>query len=438
MIEKEKNEKTFTKLKDRKKKNSNVSLKETDIESEIPTNRDNFNDYCLNKMFSEGTPVYLNIYHLTSLNNVLQLIGIGIYHTTIEIKRNEYSFGGTNGNRSGIYIESTESTKLSLNLKEKKYLGNTIFSEDEIRDIISLSSPFWQGNSYDPFIKNCNHFTKYFSEKILLEFQVEPYPSYINRFTEYSVNFSIFYNPIKRIYIELENEKNKNKFNALNEEFFSLKNNSKYNNTLKNNEISNSENKKNGTSIISINEEKSSEIKKAGYILDKINQLNFFIFPFLYEGSNLFLKNLSTADRFMYLENKKEEAFKIYEFLLSNYDKQNMIILYEEFSSFFPNEITNLNVNSYNDIVKIKILYSKFYYYLLTDDFNGQNGILKEILKIYNKDFFAFFYLAYINFIDNKIPECVPLLKNSLKFSKDECFNSLINYFLNIIEKQFI
>ena len=79
---------------------------------------------------------------------------------------------------------------------EKIYLGNTIFDEEQIKKIIYLQKPYWSGKSYHPFYKNCNHFTEFFSKKLLLE-NVN-YPQYVNRLTKYGMFLSCFYEPLKK------------------------------------------------------------------------------------------------------------------------------------------------------------------------------------------------------------------------------------------------
>ena len=157
-----------------------------------------FDDYITKKEFQKGTPVWLNVYHLTCLNYFLQIIGVGIYHTAIEIESLEYSFGATKEDVPGFYINEIGQISKLLKLKEKIYMGNTIYTKNNIDKLLALESPFWMGRTYDPFLKNCNHFTKRFLKVIL--FKNINYPVYINRICKYAQVFSSFYPPIKRLY----------------------------------------------------------------------------------------------------------------------------------------------------------------------------------------------------------------------------------------------
>ena len=156
-----------------------------------------FEEYISKKEFQKGTPVWLNIYHLSFLNYILQFIGLGIYHTGIEINSLEYSFGATEEDVAGFFINNKGETSEILKLKERIYMGNTIYSKNNIERLLALESPYWMGRTYDPFLKNCNNFTKHFLKLIL--FNNIDYPVYINRICKFAHVFSSFYPPIKRL-----------------------------------------------------------------------------------------------------------------------------------------------------------------------------------------------------------------------------------------------
>ena len=155
---------------------------------------------------SRGLCVYLNVYHLTIANYFLQFLGIGFFHTTIEVNSIEYSFIGTSDNNSGIFFNKFGENTNNMWLKEKIYLGNTIFDTDTIKEILLLNSPYWKGNSYDPFTKNCNHFTKFCANILLRNDEILFYPDYVNRITWLSTYIGGFYNPIKKLYLNQPTE----------------------------------------------------------------------------------------------------------------------------------------------------------------------------------------------------------------------------------------
>ena len=189
-----------------------------------------FEEYISKKEFQKGTPVWLNVYHLTWLNYLLQLIGLGIYHSAIEIDSYEYSFGASEEDVAGFYINKIGEISKKLRLKEKIYMGNTIYSKNNIERLLALESPYWMGRTYDPFLKNCNNFTKHFLKIILFDKII--YPSYINRIIKYTTIFSNFYPPIKRLYGNLHKRDTCGSVSHLAEEInYFLKKNSNVSNT---------------------------------------------------------------------------------------------------------------------------------------------------------------------------------------------------------------
>ena len=56
----------------------------------------------LNYEFLHGEIVYLNVYHVTCFNSILEFFGVGIYHSSIEVYKTEYTFGWNNDGISGI------------------------------------------------------------------------------------------------------------------------------------------------------------------------------------------------------------------------------------------------------------------------------------------------------------------------------------------------
>ena len=199
-----------------------------------------FEEYISKKEFQKGTPVWLNVYHLTWLNYLLQIIGLGIFHTSIEINSNEYSFGSTDEDVAGFYINKVGQISKELTLKEKIYMGNTIYKKNNIERLLALESPYWMGRTYDPFLKNCNHFTKNFL-KIILVGNIN-YPIYINRICKFAHVFSSFYPPIKRLYGNLYKRDTCGSVSYLAEEinyYLKKSSNSSFNNTQSINNIDN-------------------------------------------------------------------------------------------------------------------------------------------------------------------------------------------------------
>lgn len=74
-----------------------------------------------------GRYVFLNVYDILKLNCFLRIFGLGLYHTTIEIDDLEFSFGSTEDDSSGIYINKKNQLKNNLALKGICIFNNIIF-----------------------------------------------------------------------------------------------------------------------------------------------------------------------------------------------------------------------------------------------------------------------------------------------------------------------
>ncbi len=199
-----------------------------------------------------GLRVYLNIYHLTIFNYILQFFGIGFFHTSLEINDIEYSFKLGIGDESGIFINRFKYGIEKKWLKEKIYLGNTPYDINSVNEIFKLYIPFWLGRSYNLFQKNCNNFTKFFAGLLLRNDNVINYPDYVNRITIFAQYFSMFYNPIKKLYFYNNNTPSIS--SSLNSEFL--------NDEVKENN-NNENNKENNCGVNSINKELNSNNKES-------------------------------------------------------------------------------------------------------------------------------------------------------------------------------
>ena len=71
----------------------------------------------------KGHSVFLNVYYKSRVSFLLQYIGLGIFHTAVEINDNEYSFGYTNEGYCGIVV------------KMRAYLPRNSFRN--LRDLLS-------------------------------------------------------------------------------------------------------------------------------------------------------------------------------------------------------------------------------------------------------------------------------------------------------------
>lgn len=135
--------------------------------------------------------VYLNVYDVVHYNKYTSYVGLGIYHTCIEIERkphlgHEFSYGYNFNDEHGINM--TRTRHWALNLKEKILLGVTSKSREEICEILGSLEEEFKGNNYHLLLKNCNHFSDSFA-KLLVGKGIPPY---VNRVSEVGHCLSCF------------------------------------------------------------------------------------------------------------------------------------------------------------------------------------------------------------------------------------------------------
>ena len=379
-----------------------------------------------------GIPVYLKIYHLNYVNYVIQFLGIGLYHTTIQVENLEFSYQKCSGD--GIY--SINAGEENLNLKEKIFLGYSLYTLKQIKYLLSFHNNYWTGKSYDPFKKNCNHFTKYAAKLILDDEILCDYPDYVNKITDYGLFLNIFYIPYERIY---------GKPLVFNENSTAIDSNLSINQENNNSEIINSnQNEININDIpvrLTVVSNSLLNEDNRDTFFDNVFNSNFFIKNINYLGNNDFMKLMLKGDHLMIKEKKYSEALNIYQELLHNIDKEQKVYL--EFNTCFTIEnqryklfLNENNKNDLNILIKIKIFHCLNYIFYKFHILKDQETSAYTILKLNKKDYFAYFELAYVKFQQKLYHECQTILNEGKKC----CGNINIHYknnftkFLEFIE----
>ena len=415
-----------------------------------------FNSIVEEAQLDSGYAVYLNIYHLSVINYAIQIFGFGFFHSTIEVNNIEYSFGATTENISGIFFNKFGEGSPNIQLKEKIYLGNTIYNDDAIKRMLCLSIPYWMGKSYDPFLKNCNHFTQFLAEKLLRTERVVDYPEYVNRITEYVIFFHGFYSPIQRIYQNILYTPNENA-NVIQET------NERLDESIEKhivNEHANITNGINNVNDICIDVNRSSisspsRLNKRSFCDLKVNEnentnelffnevfrSNMFLNVTDINSKNEFIRKMKEADTLLLIKNKIKESFKLYQDLLKNVDSESMKTnnKYEKYikgkSNFiysFDNESPHFNDKNY--LLKIKILHCLMYIFYLENLYSKQEIVSNAIIKYNKNDFYAIFSIAYCKFKQNKFPESSLLIQSGLKDCKEKTFTNYFNQFQKILD----
>eukprot|EP00794_Sanderia_malayensis_P020077 gene20077-22047_t len=133
-------------------------------------------------------PVLLHVYDMYWLNDYTSSIGLGVYHTGIEVHGKEHAFGGHPFPFTGIFdMEPKDISELGEGFKFKETLaiGFTDLSHDDVEQILDNLGRKFKGPAYHLVKNNCNHFTSEFA-KILCSKEI---PKWVNRLAVIGAKF---------------------------------------------------------------------------------------------------------------------------------------------------------------------------------------------------------------------------------------------------------
>jgi hypothetical protein len=107
-------------------------------------------------------PVMLNVYDLTesfsTANKVMKWFGTGVYHCGVAIHGNEYSYGQTEDETSGVFEMEPENHPVHA-FKQAVHMGDTCKTEEEVLAIVQELSQVWMGLDYHLLDHNCCDFS---------------------------------------------------------------------------------------------------------------------------------------------------------------------------------------------------------------------------------------------------------------------------------------
>jgi len=197
---KEKKEKKHKKHKKEKKIIKRQKSLETLIEEyKIKASKKDERERAHFKNGSEG--IFLRVY---CLNKVLDWVGFGFYHWSIQIYGQEYYYGGHDSEITGI-VETGIGKSTSLYLKEILLVGFTYYDADDVDLILDEFGKFWYGCLYDPFRHNCNDFARAVIHHLAHEEGECEFPEYVNRFSKFSSILRVWFEPLKNLFGDIVN-----------------------------------------------------------------------------------------------------------------------------------------------------------------------------------------------------------------------------------------
>ena len=101
--------------------------------------------------------VVLNVYDLAGANDYTHGLGVGFYHSGVEVNGREWTFGSGNGTGTGVMEHRPRET--GQQVRPGGPLGETELSAGDIeRTAWDLGRDFFQANRYNLLMCNCNHF----------------------------------------------------------------------------------------------------------------------------------------------------------------------------------------------------------------------------------------------------------------------------------------
>ncbi|XP_065867537.1 deSI-like protein At4g17486 [Euphorbia lathyris] len=123
-----------------------------------------------------SVPVYLNVYDLTPINGYAYWLGLGVYHSGVQVHGIEYAFGAHEYPTTGIFEGEPKQCE-GFTFRKTILIGKTDFTSAEVRKVMEDLAQNYRGNAYNLITKNCNHFCN----DACIRLTGNPIPRWVNR-----------------------------------------------------------------------------------------------------------------------------------------------------------------------------------------------------------------------------------------------------------------
>ncbi|KAG6472493.1 deSI-like protein At4g17486 [Zingiber officinale] len=104
-----------------------------------------------------SAPVYLNVYDLTPMNGYAYWLGLGVYHSGVQVHGVEYAYGAHEHPTTGIF-EGEPRQCPGFAFRKAILIGRTDLGSREVRALMADMAADYSGDTYNLISKNCNHF----------------------------------------------------------------------------------------------------------------------------------------------------------------------------------------------------------------------------------------------------------------------------------------
>ncbi|KAL2974496.1 hypothetical protein AAZX31_14G108600 [Glycine max] len=123
-----------------------------------------------------SNPVYLNVYDLTPINGYAYWLGLGVYHSGVQVHGVEYGFGAHERDTTGIF-EVEPGHCPGFTFRKSIFIGSTDMGPKDVRVFMERLADEYSGNTYHLIQKNCNHFC----EDLCFRLTGKSIPRWVNR-----------------------------------------------------------------------------------------------------------------------------------------------------------------------------------------------------------------------------------------------------------------